>query len=142
MTGAEDDQCALTYRKGRLPEDAICECQPALQEPVSALLVARGTVSLWRTGADRCAYLRDGGRIVERRQIAWVAAFGYGLDTAAQHLARAGLRQHRHEVHPRGAPDSAKGIVNQVQHFLFQGRRPSASASLLESFATANATGT
>ena len=47
-------------------------------------------------------------RILDRRQVARIAAFGERLDRAAQQLARARLRQQRHEMHARRPRDRAE----------------------------------
>src|SRR5258707_14548031 len=65
-----------------------------------------------RLGLQRRADLLERRRILDRREVAGIAPLAYCLDRAAQELPGAGLRQQRHEAHPRPAPAPHELLVD------------------------------
>ena len=91
---------------------------------------ADSSAALQRSTSERRPDLLERRRILDRREVAGIAAFGERLDRAPQQLAGARLRQQRDEMHGAGSRDRAE----------LAGRRwpspPCASAPRLPAVAT------
>src|SRR5258706_6357444 len=82
-----------------------------------AFFSTRLTLTTSSLRRHRSAHLLDTDRVIERGQIAGIAAFGDRLDTAPQDFARARFRQQRHEMHARWTPHRSERLVDHAEYF-------------------------